>query len=188
MAKVSKNVLKAIVDGTRGADQYAMIETGHAEQLVKDGYIEVNAANQKDGKIAARATQTLLEQFPLDSIAPVKQVFTIDNGIVPPAAKRTGVKEEIYPFSQLQVGQSFFVPATKKQPAPAKAFASTVSSATRRFSIPHPEGKTRVNRKGVSVPVMVSQREFTIRAVKSGQKYDNGFTEKADGARVFRIA
>lgn len=184
MAKVTKTLLKSIVDGTRSATGYTMVDEKHVEELVKAGHAEVNTEIKKDGQVAARASQTLLAQYPVEM--PAKQAFQIDNGLVPPAAKRTGLKEEIYPFSQLQVGQSFFIPATEANKNPATTFASTVSSATRRFAEKHAT-QTRVNRKGETVPVLVPSRKFTIRAVKAGQKYDNGFVEKQDGARVFRI-
>jgi hypothetical protein len=154
------------------------------------------------GKIAARATAKLLESNAAGAGATVRElqllrlfetdsapanVFVLESGIPLPPAAKGGRRDEQYPFSKMGVGQSFFVPVTAKYPKPWETFGSTVSSATRRFATEHPTDKKK-NRKGVEVPVLVATRKFTLRQVTAGQKYANGFEEKAGGARVYRIA
>jgi len=177
-----KELLATITAATNSAQGYALVDPSHIKELVADGHVEVNTAiTSEDGKVAARATGVALP------VAPAKASFDIESGIVPTPQARGGKKEEVYPFGQLEVGQSFFVPATDKSPDPAKTFASTVSSATRRFAVKS-ETETKTNKHGKVVPVLVVTRRFTIRTVTPGQKYENGYTEAATGARVFRIA
>lgn len=109
-----------------------------------------------------------------------KSMFKIESNIaVPKASKRT--RASAYPFDELEVGQSFFVPATAERPDPAKTMGSTVNGANARFSEEIP-GETRTNRKGNVVPATRQLREFIVRPV----------TEDVDGvevkgARVWRI-
>lgn len=99
-----------------------------------------------------------------------------------PAVKRGGGgRTESYPFSALENGQSFFVPATEAKPDPAKSLASTVSGANRRFSEVTEEMRT--NRRGNSVPVTVQTRKFELRKVPDGAAW--GFPGVA-GAGVWR--
>src|SRR5579862_2092398 len=69
----------------------------------------------------------------------VKQVtgsFEIMDGIDLPPAKRGGRggagAPQKYPFDSMNVGQSFFVPATEKVPHPEKSLGSTLSQANLR--------------------------------------------------------
>lgn len=178
----NKELLATIVTATK-SEGFAMVEPSHVEKLVADGHVEVNhSIKTPDGKVAVRALNLEIS----DATAP-KMNFPIESGIMPTPQTRGGKKVEVYPFGQLEVGQSFFVPATDKAPEPAKTFASTVSSATRRFAVKSAT-ETKTNKKGAVVPILVPTRRFTIRAVTAGQKYENGYTEAATGARVFRIA
>ena len=197
MAKSKKaqhaDLLKSIVADTNSQQGYSLVHPDAVKGLVDAGHIEVNPSiTSADGKIAARATTTLIAQLAADASKPVsdgpKPTFDLLDGIPLPEPKRGGKKTEDYPFSKMAVGQSFFVPVTAEYPKPWETFASTVSSATRRFSSPDPSGKTHKNRKGEDVPNMIAERKFTLRQVTAGQKYPNGFTEQADGARVYRIA
>ena len=191
--KKQKKLLQTIVNDTKGTTGYSLVDPDHVKELVDAGHIEVNP-NIKDasGKIAARATASLLASHdtttgaPEADSAPVS-TFVLESDIPLPPAAKGGRRDEQYPFSKMEVGQSFFVPVTTKYPEPWKTFGSTVSSATRRFAEQHPTN-TKKNRKGVDVPVLVATRKFTLRQVTKGQKYPNGFEEKADGARVYRTA
>jgi len=179
-------LLDTIVSDTKGPNGYSLVHPDDVKELVEAGHIEVNhAIKDASGKIAARATPALLASA---GAAPVTAVvFELESGIPLPPAQKGGRREEQYPFSKMEVGQSFFVPVTEKYPKPWETFGSTVSSATRRFANPHAT-ETRKNRKGDMVPVLVATKKFTLRQVTKGQKYANGFEEKADGARVYRIA
>jgi hypothetical protein len=88
-----------------------------------------------------------------------------------PMITRRGAKTEFYPFKDMKVGDSFFLPVSDKHPEPWKTFGSTVTSATRRYS------------KGVSPRAV---RKFSLRRVTAGDKYPNGYVELEDGARIFR--
>lgn len=118
--------------------------------------------------------------------APSLLRYPLNSGIKVPPAPLGGRREEEYPFSQMQVGDSFLVPVSDKTPRPWDTFGSTVSSATRRFSTKS-ETETRTNRVGKVVPKLIPSRKFTQRRVAKGDRYDNGWVEPADGVRVFRI-
>jgi hypothetical protein len=89
----------------------------------------------------------------------------IQKGIKIPPSRRGGTKQEQYPWAEMNIGDSFFIPATKSKPKPWISFCSTVSSASKRYA---------------------KQRHFTLRRVFAGQKHSNGYKETTDGARVFR--
>lgn len=99
--------------------------------------------------------------------------------------RRGGTRTESYPFSQLEVGQGFFIPATEEVPKPATAYASTVNSATTRYAKEIP-GKTRVNRKGVEVPELEYTRIFKIVSMADGAPFGPEFAGKP-GAGVQRV-
>ena len=189
----NKELLASIVADTKSEQGYSLVNPNEIKALVDAGHIEVNPTIKSvDGKIAARATEALLATYANGAPEPVPveaaPVYALFDGIPVAPAKRGGKKSEEYPFSQMQIGQSFLVPVTADYPKPWETFASTVSSATRRFSV-EDETKTRVNRKGETVKVLNPTRKFTLRQVTKGQTYQGStFVELADGARVFRIA
>lgn len=191
-----KALLAAIVNDTKGERKYSLVSPNDVKALVEAGHIEVNhEIKDETGKIAARATATLLAAYEsgstgagaLGADSTPATTFELMEGIPLPPAQKGGRRDEQYPFSKMAVGQSFFVPCSAAYPKPWETFGSTVSSATRRFAVEH-ETQKRKNRKGVEVPVLVTTRKFTLRQVTAGQKYSNGFEEKADGARVYREA
>ena len=199
MAKKSKTMaadkvalLNTIVADTNGPQGYSLVNPDAVKELVEAGQIQVNPSiKSADGKIAARATDALLAAAVITAaVAPapvaVSTTYDLQSDIPMAASKRGGKKSEEYPFSKMEVGQSFVVPSTPKYPEPWNTFASTVSSATRRFSTVGTE--TKLNRKGESVPVLIPTRKFALRRVEVAQTYANGFVEPVAGARVFRIA
>lgn len=185
---------KEIVAATATAG-FLLVKADTVAALVTDGSIEVNTATAADanGLQPARATAKLIAELATPAApAPVvaKPVFELQSGIVPVAGLRGGVKEEVYPFSKMEIGISFVVPVNDKMATPeavVEKFSSTVSSATRRFAVKS-ETEFRKNDKGEQVAKMIPTRKFTLRPVTAGTKYDNGFTEPVSGARVFRIA
>lgn len=175
-----------------------LVKQSDANEMVKLGFAEINAAVAPDanGAVPTRATAKLLEEHKGGVAAQAvehapKPSFDILSGIPMIDGQRGGSREEVYPFSQLAVGQSFLVTAnageTSKQVV--DRFSSTVSSATRRYS-EKSATQTRVNKKGETVPVNVPTRKFTLRPVTKGQTYPGvpNFAEPADGARVYRTA
>lgn len=167
--------------------------------LVEAGLVEINPAMTDDnGYVATRATQAGIES--LDSGATVgnnatseatsataatgetqkvKTMFKIEDSIPVPTISGRGRGGNVYPFDQLEVGQSFFVANDESKPNAAKSLASTVSSATARYAVPAEDGSTKTNKKGEVVPVMVETRKFVVRSVE-----ENG----VKGARVWRTA
>lgn len=167
--------------------------------LVEAGLVEINPAVTDDnGYVATRATQAGIES--LDSGATVgnnatseatsataetgktekvKTMFKIEDSIPVPTISGRGRGGNVYPFDQLEVGQSFFVANDESKPNAAKSLASTVSSATARYAVPAEDGSTKTNKKGEVVPVMVETRKFVVRSVE-----ENG----VKGARVWRTA
>lgn len=71
-----------------------------------------------------------------------KSGFTLDSGIEMPTIQRGGRGGNVYPFDEMEKGQSFFVAATAAKPDPAKSLASTVSSATARYAVETDEMET----------------------------------------------
>lgn len=167
--------------------------------LVEAGLVEINPAmTNENGEVATRATQTGIES--LDSAATVadnaasetqtataetgttqkaKTMFKIEDAIPVPTISGRGRGGNVYPFDQLEVGQSFFVANDESKPNAAKSLASTVSSATARYAVASEDGATKTNKKGEVVPVMVETRKFVVRSVE-----ENG----VKGARVWRTA
>ena len=163
--------------------------------LVEAGLVEINPAmTNENGEVATRATQKGIES--LDSAAivvdnsnsetaatgkteKVKSMLKIENDVPVPAISGRGRGGNVYPFDQLEVGQSFFVANSESKPNAAKSLASTVSSATARYAVASEDGATKTNKKGEVVPVMVKTRKFVVRrAEEDGVK----------GARVWRTA
>ena len=109
--------------------------------------------------------------------------FDIETDVaMPDFSARGGTgRAEVYPFEQLGVGHSFFVPATEKRPEPHKSLVSTVNQATLRYSkvIEGAKAGTRVNRQGKVVPLTEPTRVF---------KLVKGERAGVTGARVFRIS
>ncbi|WNO48642.1 hypothetical protein [Achromobacter phage shaaii_LB5] len=97
-----------------------------------------------------------------------------------PAAARASAK---YPFEQLEVGQSFFVPnAASEKGDAAKTLASTISGANKKFSTPV-EGQTKIMR-GKTVQVREPQRTFEGRRVADGAAWGEEFAGQAGVAVV----
>ena len=167
--------------------------------LVEAGLVEINPAMVNEaGEIATRATQKGIESLDngngvadnatsetktataeTGTTEKVKTMFKIEDAIPVPTISGRGRGGNVYPFDQLEVGQSFFVANDESKPNAAKSLASTVSSATARYAVASEDGATKTNKKGEVVPVMVETRKFVVRSVE-----ENG----VKGARVWRTA
>lgn len=192
MAKLNKTqlaLLTTIVAAT--ADNSFVYAAGKDQTaLVAAGYVEVNAGmtNEK-GETATRATQAGIEfdaankQGTTTVTQSVAQNFAIATGVALPSPVRSRVSQSIYPFEQLEIGQSFFVPASEEKPNPAKSLASTVTSANDRYAF-EIEGQTEINRKGETVPKKGYNRRFVVRAIEDGAPW--GYANQA-GAAVWRV-
>lgn len=141
-----RDLLATIVAATL-AENFVYTNVMQNGPLLAAGVIEVNEQLTNDaGEVATRATakgietmnatatpETEVQTEQAPQIAVGKPRFAIEDSIPVPTAKR-GVGAGLYPFDDLKPGQSFFVPATTDKPTPAKSLASTVSSATKRYS------------------------------------------------------
>ena len=181
-----------------GANGMLVSESVYAP-LVEAGLVEINPGmTDENGNVATRATQKGIES--LDSAATVadnatseatsataatgetqkvKTMFKIEDSIPVPTISGRGRGGNVYPFDQLEVGQSFFVANSEDKPNAAKSLASTVSSATARYAVASEDGATKTNKKGEVVPVMVETRKFVVRSVEE---------DGVKGARVWRTA
>ena len=106
--------------------------------LVKAGEVEQNKEMKEGNKFATRATEAGIAKHKRggegeqDNSA---SAFVLEDNVPMPKSGRGGRKGDTYPFDKMAVNQSFFIAATAEKPNPAKAMASTVSSATARYAV-----------------------------------------------------
>lgn len=179
-----KSLLATIIAAMANADApFHMATPAEVKNLVDNGMVETNNEITDGDKVAVRATEKGQAEAPAPSTnegnnntvtdtntaANAASPFAIIEGAVLPEG-RAPRSSSVYPFETMNVGQSFFVPATEDKPNPAKSLASTISSANKRFSKDGADG-----------------RKFTVKPVKAGVAY-GAFTAPADGALVQRAS
>ena len=137
--------------------------------------------------------------------------FALMTGVaLPPSKRGTGLRggagaPKKYPFDDMEVGHTFFVPVSVTHPDPVKTLGSTVSSANMRFA--EDTGETKVverSKRGPGnkleldasgnkiiekkeVPVYKFTRKFEIRGVEAGKEY-GPWKAPSDGALIARTA
>lgn len=139
--------------------------------------------------------------------ATAKPKLTVLSDIVLPEPKRGNFggnkRESAYDFDSLGVNQGWYIPANDDQPNPAKSLASTVSSASKKYSKEIPGQTVDRNRKVVNeagdpvldangkvqftvekVPARAYERKFEIRKIEDGTPYGHPGTTGALIARV----
>jgi hypothetical protein len=206
-----------LADIVAAGEQGMFTATAIHGPLVEAGLVEINPGIvNESGEIATRATvagvRALATHEKEDAIMDnnkeevgavaetIKSGFVIESNIPVPAITGRGRGANVYPFDELAVGQSFFVANTTDKPNAAKSLASTVSSATARYAVADPDGKTeavkvtdyKVDAEGKREkgedgkpivigqhdelrPIMHETRKFIVRSVEGG-------------ARVWRMA
>lgn len=183
LTKADTALLGTIVAAMANADApFHMATPAEVKNLLDNDMVEVNNEITDGDKVAVRATEKGQAEAPAPSTnegntnvtdtntaAADKPSFDLIEGAVLPEG-RAPRSSSVYPFDTMNVGQSFFVPATDDKPNPAKSLASTISSANKRFSKEGADG-----------------RKFTVKPVKSGVEY-GAFTAPADGALVQRAS
>lgn len=206
---VNVGLLQTINQASVAGGTY-FVSQADGKPLADAGLIEVNTTMlDAAGNAAARLTDAgrAMISGGGEAAAEVKSPFEVITGAVLPEAKRgnrAGAPTQ-YPFDQLAVGQSFFVPVSEKHSDPVKTLGSTVSSANQRYAEPTGEKKTvtRTKRgpgnKGlkdaagnkitetVTVDVMKFNRKFSIRKVEAGKEY-GAWKAPADGALIARVS
>lgn len=227
MAKAAKNPTAPIIDRVLLANiaqekvQFVSKSEGEALLMHVPPLIEVNLAMTDPAdvtKVRCRITSAgasfltnnnaadLVGGEPFEHKEPTVSNFGIIDGAVLPVSKRGGggggapIK---YPFDQLQVGQSFFVPATAKLPNPLKTLGSTISSANIRYADKIGEKEVTRAKRGEknklvldangqkimetkTVPEYKFNRKFSIRGVEAGKQYGN-WTAEHNGALIQRV-
>jgi hypothetical protein len=174
------------------ATPFLMATPKQVEKLLADGMVEQNPDIKDGDKVATRATEkgiTALNEATAGPStgadgAPAASPFAIIKNAVLPTA-RGGRSSVLYPFDDMEAGDSFFIPATVEKPNPAKSLASTVSAATKKFA--EDTGQTKVTPKGNTIAVLKNTRVFSVKAVKGGVALGE-FTPPSDGALVQRTA
>lgn len=206
---VNLQLLAALATATRqSADSFLYVSDADLAPLQAAGYIVTNPSVRNENGVATRLTDAGLSAADAAAAqsaaapaagfgaapaaaAPAAPAtaggFALVAGVAVPEVKRgggIGPRTETYPFGQMEVGQAFFIPATAEKPNPERSYASSVASATQRYSHADPSGATRTNRKGAVVPVMIVDREFVIRRVEDGAAFGHAGVA---GAGVWRI-
>ena len=135
---------RKVVEGTKSPQGHTFLSEKDAQAIAtaQPGLIEMHPATKNEkGEIAVRATTdgvTAHDALPAKKerapkVEIPKMDFKIESGVtVPPILRGGAARESQYPFAQLKVGDSFFVPKSESVPDPAKALASTVGSATKK--------------------------------------------------------
>lgn len=212
---INKDLLRLIVDATlAGSHVYVSQEQGLPLLQHVPAYIEVNTTvldPNDHSKAAARATHAGIELMNGEQVSNGRDTaspYAIMTNVELPASKRgTGIgvgAPKQYPFDQLEVGHSFFVPVSAKHPDPLKTMGSTVSAANMRYAEDTGELKTvqRAKRdeknralkdengekimETVQRPVFKFTRRFAIRGVEKGKKYGE-WTAPDHGALIARV-
>lgn len=210
--KVTLNLLAAIVNATKNNEIYYVTKE-EAESIGPD-YIEVNTGMIQDGKAASRATPAGIEMSnkamkndkKSDDTPTTSSQFAMIGGIELPKSKRGGGgggAPSKYPFDQLEVGISFFVPVTEKKPEPWKSMQSSVAAANYKYSEGTGEfetvertkrgkgNKAEVDASGnkiketKSVEKRKAIRKFVIRQIEKGKNY-GGWIAPESGAVIQR--
>ncbi len=217
MAKAAKKVesvvntalLQAIGAGSvTHVSQAEAVEAGlnHDPALVE---VNVDPSVIVDGKAPVRlleAGKTYINGAA--TAAPVASPYAIMSNAALPASKRGnrtgGGAPKKYPFDQLELNQTFFVPVSAENADPVKKLGSTVSSANMRYAVETGEtkqvertvrgpgnkavkdGNGNNVRETKTVPVYKATRKFTIRPVSAGEKYGE-WVAPANGALIGRI-
>lgn len=200
-----KNVnMELLAQIANGSVTHVSADEGLA--LVEKGYIEVNPNMMENGKAATRIT-------PVGSAAlspqteSSKPMFEIMSGVPLPPSRRgnrgTGAPKK-YPFDDMNVGDSVFVPVSEQYPDPMKSMQSTVASTNRRWSEETSEVKTveRAKRgpgnkavldpngakiyENTTIKVRKPLRKYVIRPIKSGEKLGE-WTAPKDGVLIGRV-
>ena len=180
------SLLTFIVTETQGPNGSGAAPVDAANDLLKAAPTFIQIISQPDavGNVQIKATPagiaavqpaaTPVQASPAVAATPTQ--FLIEDGFAVPVASRGGARATVYPFASMNLGQSFFVPATDAKPNPAKAMASTVSGVNKRYAKFYAEGHEKAGQ-----PTGKDGRKFTVRA----RTIEQG--EKVNGARVYRI-
>ena len=186
--RLAMEALPGIAIATSSAEGFTFASESICTVLVKKGLAETNnEVVNEAGEIAIRATDLGIQTAQIakveTAVTPNKEriMFELENiAVEVPLNKRgsgNGSRGCKYPFAALEIGQSFFVPATEAVPDPVKNMNAAGSVAAIKMGTP--TGEVKTTRTGRSVPVVLKSHKFVAVAdVKNG----------VSGARVGRVA
>jgi hypothetical protein len=195
-----KELLALIAGAPEGV---LMLTQAEALDAINAGFAVVDTAKTEGD--AAAVSLTDAGKATLASTGAVKTKFEIDDNIPLPTAvagNRRG-RVAMYPFANLEVGQSFHVAKSAENPEPATRLASSVTGARLQFSVDtgetedvavkvyekDAEGKIVKDAEGKRIvaststetrPAKTLTRDFKVAAVDASDP-------KGEGARVWRI-
>jgi hypothetical protein len=209
MAKKAKavSVNVALLNVIAAAGTYRVSQ---AEAATLEGLIEVNTSDIENEKALARLSEAgtaYLQKIsnPTEESKAKPMYGIITNAVIPPSNRgnRKGAgAPTVYPFADLAVGASFFVPNSDKADA-AKKLQSTVSAQNHKYSEPTGETETvEVTERGngnkavldangakvkkiVTRPIRKATRKFVLRPVTKGTAYGE-WVAPDDGALIAR--
>lgn len=211
--KVNIQLLAALVQSATG---FLYLTGAEGKPLVDAGFAEANTSMtdpNDPNKVAVRATDAGKAHLasvnaPAASTAGAGAVsaFAVISNAALPIAKRgggSGGAPAKYPFAELELNQSFFVPVSPDMPDPVKTLGSTISGANHRYATQVGEKTVTRTKRGdgnralkdgngnnvketVTVPTYEYSRKFSIRRVEAGVQYGE-WKAPADGALIMRV-
>ena len=115
----------------------------------------------------------------MESLKPVHCPIS-DTATPPPQKRKSTTKDSLYPFDNLEVGQSFHLPVSESSPTP-ELCAKRLKSATAYHNRKHAKSTNEVVqwKDGRSVPKKEYSKHFKAYAVYADD-------EQGEGARVYR--
>ena len=197
--KKAMELLPEIVQATKNGG-YVYTSEPIYSILVKKELGEVNMDIENPavlGEFAIRATKKGIEECPVseaanqdtqepdkenDVVSQTTSVFEIED--IKVVKKRATSGNLKYPFDQLEIGQSFFIPATIERPEPWKSLCGAITVANNRHAVLkfEEDGTTPVMRTKRNSEEEVQVTELTRRfAITKDTKDD------VEGARMGRI-
>lgn len=185
---------------------FLMLTQDEGAEAVAAGFATVDTSNVEGDTAAVSLTEA--GKAELAKVSPVVEAasgFEIDDAVAMPVNATRRLRDGGYPFDKLEVGQSFHVAKSAKNPDPVTRLQSSVSGARARYSVETGETETvttkeyqrNENGKGyakdadgkrivsatkeVTRPVTKVTRVFTVKAVDASDP-------RGEGARVWRTA
>lgn len=186
---------------------FLMLTQDEGAEAVAAGFATVDTSNVEGNTAAVSLTDAGKAELAKSNAPAVetKSAFEIDDAVAMPTDAARRSREGGYPFDKLEVGQSFHVAKTGKNPDPVTRLQSSVSGARAKYAVETGETETvtvkeyqrgadgkgyakdadgkRIvaSSKEVTRAVTKVTRDFTVKAVDASDP-------RGEGARVWRTA
>lgn len=194
LSKAALTALALLLTATDSEAGFGYVAPKEADALEERGLAEVKRDMVEDGNYAARITDAGRELLSKSdtktestrvSAAPVAAAGLVAGVAIPEPKRAVGGRQGKFPFDQMEVGHSFFVPDVPGSDKPmAKSLASTISTANQRYAEVI-EGEFRENRSGEKVPATRLTRKFEVRHMDDGAAWGEQYAGQS-GAGVWR--